>query len=143
MEIEPLAVPLGPGALALLPRLATALDGGRDVGQRDDRAHLLPLARELERRHVALDAVVVRRQGGRAHQLDGAVLTHQAGAGLGGARAHHPRDGHAAHRREQLRPHRRYVHRIPPRPLARTVGRAGCGCGSPWARAVVRERAGR
>ena len=31
MEIEPLAVPLGPGALALLPRLATALDGGFPV----------------------------------------------------------------------------------------------------------------
>ena len=46
--------------------VAAALHGGRHARQRDDRADLLALAGELERRHVVLDAVVVRGQRRRA-----------------------------------------------------------------------------
>ena len=60
----------------------------RHVGQRHDRADRLALAVELERRHVALDPVVVRGERGGARQLDGAVLADQPAArtGRGGRR---------------------------------------------------------
>ena len=54
---------------------------GRHVGQRDDRADRLAVAGELERRHVALDAVVVGGEGRRLGQLDRAVLADEAAAG--------------------------------------------------------------
>ena len=54
-----------------------------NVRQRDDRAHLLALPGELERRHVALDTVVVGGQRGRADQLDRAVLADEPPAGAG------------------------------------------------------------
>ena len=66
--------------------VAAALDGGRHRRQRHDRPDLLALAGELERRDVALDAGVIRRQRGRADQLDRAVLAHQAAARAGGRR---------------------------------------------------------
>ena len=53
---------------------------GGHAGQRHDRADLLALPGELERRHVALDAVVVRGERRRARELDRAVLADQAAA---------------------------------------------------------------
>ena len=67
--------------------VAAALHRRRHAGQRDDRADLLALAGELERRDVALDAVVVRGERRRAHQPDRAVLADQAAAGGAGAAA--------------------------------------------------------
>ena len=55
----------------------------RDAGERDDRPDRLTGAGELERRHVALHAVVVGGQRGRSGQLDRAVLAHEPAAGRG------------------------------------------------------------
>ena len=60
--------------------VAAPLDLRRNAGQRHDRADFFALAGELERRDVALDAVVVRRQRGRARETDGPVLADQAPA---------------------------------------------------------------
>jgi hypothetical protein len=62
---------------ALQGPVAAALDLGGDGGQRHDRPDLLALAGELEGGHVALYPVVVGGERRGAHQLDGAVLTHQ------------------------------------------------------------------
>ena len=63
--------------------VAAAYDRRRHIGQRDDRSDLGALPDELERRDVALDAVVVRGQRGRAHQLDRAVLADEPTARTG------------------------------------------------------------
>ena len=60
--------------------VTAALDRGRDVGQRHDRADLGPLSDELERRHIPLDPVVVGRERRGAHELDRAVLADQTSA---------------------------------------------------------------
>ena len=73
-------------AEALQRPVAAPLDLGRDVGQRHDRADRLALAGELERRDVALDAVVVGGQRRRAGELDGAVLADEPAARAGRAR---------------------------------------------------------
>jgi hypothetical protein len=65
---------------ALQRPVAAALDLRRDPGQRHDRADRLAGPAELEAGHVALDAVVVSGERGRAGELDGAVLADQAAA---------------------------------------------------------------
>ena len=71
---------------ALEGPVAAAHHLGRDVGQRDDRADRLALAGELERRDVALDAVVVGGERRGLGELDRAVLADEAAAGAGGQR---------------------------------------------------------
>src|SRR5207237_4147497 len=55
---------------ALQGPVAAALDLGGDAWQRDDGAELPAAARELERRDVVLDAVVVGGECGGAEQVD-------------------------------------------------------------------------
>ena len=66
--------------------VAAALDLVRNAGQRDERAELAAAARELERRDVVLDAVVVASEGRRAEQIDRAVRPDEARARRGGLR---------------------------------------------------------
>ncbi len=65
-----------------LQRPVAALDHlGRNAGQRDDRADLGGVgARELERRHVVLDTVVVRRERRRSSETDGTVRGDESSA---------------------------------------------------------------
>ena len=65
---------------ALQRPVAAALHLRRHAGQRHDRADLLALTAELERRDVALDAVVIRGERRRARQLDRAVHADQTPA---------------------------------------------------------------
>ena len=64
-------------------QLAAPFDGGRHVGERDDRTDFRALAGELERRDVALDAVVVRGECARADELERSVLTDETAACAG------------------------------------------------------------
>src|SRR5205814_9406653 len=69
--------------------VAAALDLVGDAGERDERSELAASSRELERRDVVLDTVVVAREGGRAEQVHGAVGADEPGARRGRLRHRH------------------------------------------------------